>query len=231
MKNLSLCLMLLLLIVSVNDAQSRKSQVQLLEVGEFHGDDVNARTSSGWLGLFVSKKESVLRPTSIRVSRVFDPIVDDGTKKITGKQVKIPQSVEPVFLVKNAPKLQPGIVKTVLNKPTSLSIGETVSLTLENQRYQIRFVSTSNDTTPAFRNAKALMTMGGITQSLSSNLSKDEGGFAIIWAGDLDGDGKLDLYVNAAPHDNVESNRLLLSSQAGKGQLVREIARFEITGC
>lgn len=231
MKNLSFCLMLLLLIVSVNDAQSRKLQVQLLEVGEFHGDDVNARTSSGWLGLFVSKRESALRSTSIRVSRVFDPIVDDGTKKITGKRVQIPQSVKPVFLVKNAPKLQPGIVKTILNNPTSLSIGESISLTLENQRYQIRFVSTSNDSTPALRNAKALITMGGITQSLSSNLSKDEGGFAIIWAGDLDGDGKLDLYVNAAPQDNVVSRRLLLSSQAGKGQLVREVARFETTGC
>jgi hypothetical protein len=231
MKNLSLCLILFLLIVSVNDARSRKLQVQLLEIGEFHGDEVNAHTSNGWLGLFVSKKESALRSTSIRVSRVFDPIVDDGTKKITGKRVRVPQSIEPVFLVKNAPKLQSGIIKTILAEQTNLSIGESISLTLENQHYQIRFVATSNNTNPALGNAKVQIVMGGVTQILSSNLSKDEGGFSILWAGDLDGDGKLDLYVNAAPHDNVESKRLLLSSQAGKGQLIQEIARFEITGC
>lgn len=230
MRKLFLCFCLLL-IVTANNAQSQKLQVQLLEVGEFHGDEVNTTTSSGWLGLFVSKKESALRPTSIRVSRVFDPIVDDGTKKITGKRVRVPQSIEPVFLVKNAPKLQPGIIKTILAEQTNLSVGESINLTLENQHYQIRFLPTFNDTTPAFGNVKVQLVMEGITQSLSSNLNKDEGGFSILWAGDLDGDGKLDLYVNAAPHDNVESKRLLLSSPAGKGQLVREVARFETTGC
>lgn len=233
MKNLGLCLILLLLLVTANDAQSQKlsARVQLLEVGEFHGDEVKARTSGGWLGLFVSKSASTLRPTNIRVSRVFDPIVDDGTRTMTGKRVRIPQSIEPVFLVKNAPALRPGVIKTILAERTSLSVGESISLTLEKQHYQIKFVSTSNDAKPAPGNAKVQVIREGITQPLFSNLSRDEGGFAILWVGDLDGDGKLDLYVNAAPHDNVESKRLLLSSKAGNGQLVREVARFDTTGC
>lgn len=233
MRKLFLCLVVLLLVVPSNDAQSRKaaSRVQLLEVGEFHGDEVNARTSSGWLGLFVSKKISALRFTNIHVSRVFDPIVDDGTKKITGKRVRIPQSIAPIFLVKNASALELGEVQTILAEPISFTVGESISLTLEKQHYQIKFVSTSNDQKPAFGNAKVQLVMGDMTQTLFPEMSKDEGGLTVIWAGDLDRDGKLDLYVNAAPQDNFESRRLLLSSQAGKGQLVREVAQFKTTGC
>lgn len=233
MRKLFLCFVVLWLIVASNEAQSGKapSRIQLLEVGEFHGDEVNARTSSGWLGLFISKKESSLRPTSIRVSRVFDPIVDDGTKKITGKRVRIPQSIAPIFLVKNASALELGEVKTILAESISFTVGESITLTLEKQHYQIKFVSTSNDQKPALGNAKVLLVMGGMTQTLFPEMSKDEGGLTVIWAGDLDRDGKLDLYVDAAPHDNLVSRRLLLSSQAEKGQLIREVARFETTGC
>lgn len=229
MKNLSLCLILLLLIVVANDAQSRKTlpRVQLLEVGEFHGDEVNARTSGGWLGLFVSKKESALRLANIRVSRVFDPIVDDGTKQMTGKRVSVSQPISPIFLVKNVTMLMPGSVKTILSEPISLTSGTTLDLVLEAQRYQLQIKPAAISR----EQSNVLLVRGEMAQTLFPNMSNEEGGFTVYWAGDLDGDGKLDLYVNASPHDNVESKRLWLSSQAGKGKLVQEIARFEITGC
>ena len=52
-----------------------------------------------------------------------------------------------------------------------------------------------------------------------------------MWAGDLDGDGKLDLLLNLSTHYNLDSHRLFLSSMAKKGQLVGEAAVFDAVGC
>lgn len=59
----------------------------------------------------------------------------------------------------------------------------------------------------------------------------DDCGWGIYWAGDLDGDGKLDLYLDLANHYNVGQYRLFLSSPAEKGKLVKEVANFRFVGC
>jgi len=51
------------------------------------------------------------------------------------------------------------------------------------------------------------------------------------WAGDLDGDGKLDLILAADHHYNLSTTRLFLSSRAKKGELVQEVAKFSTSGC
>lgn len=54
----------------------------------------------------------------------------------------------------------------------------------------------------------------------------------ILWAGDLDGDGKLDLLIDGADHYNVGARmRLYLSSYAPGGRLVGLAAVFESVGC
>jgi hypothetical protein len=53
----------------------------------------------------------------------------------------------------------------------------------------------------------------------------------LLWAGDLDRDGKLDLYLSVTQHYDVAERKLFLSSQARRKKLVREVASFEIGGC
>jgi hypothetical protein len=55
----------------------------------------------------------------------------------------------------------------------------------------------------------------------------DEPHFDVPWAGDLDGDGKLDLVVNLSRKYSLHPYRLLLSSMAAVGELVGEAAAFE----
>ncbi len=226
MSKLFLRALFLLLVVPANLYSNHQPiRVQLLEVGEFHGDEVTAKTSNGWLGLFVTKKHSSLAPISIQISRVFDPIIDDESTKKTGKKVSIQKVSTPVLLIKNAPYLKAGQVITALEKIIRMTAPNPILLNLGNQQYQViaqPFI---------LGKGKVELSQGKIKQTIFSELHNDAGGFSILWAGDLDGDGKLDLYINAASHDNLESKRLLLSSQANKGQLVREIARFETTGC
>ncbi|MDH3869752.1 MAG: hypothetical protein OET08_10295, partial [Desulfuromonadales bacterium] len=53
----------------------------------------------------------------------------------------------------------------------------------------------------------------------------------VLWAGDLDRDGRLDLLLDLTTHYNVSAPTLLLSSMAGKSKLVRPAAIFRTTGC
>jgi hypothetical protein len=47
----------------------------------------------------------------------------------------------------------------------------------------------------------------------------------------MDGDNKLDLYVQVSYHYNVSQRKLFLSSQAKRGGLVREVAELMTVGC
>ncbi len=55
--------------------------------------------------------------------------------------------------------------------------------------------------------------------------------WTLVWAGDLDRDGKLDLYVSVTQHYDVTERKLFLSSPAGEGQLVKEVAEFVTSDC
>ncbi|HEX8537065.1 MAG TPA: hypothetical protein VF664_06340, partial [Cystobacter sp.] len=57
----------------------------------------------------------------------------------------------------------------------------------------------------------------------------DDGSWELLWAGDLNRDGGLDLVLRTSRHYNVLHLRLFLSGE-GKGG-VREAAVFEIMGC
>lgn len=53
----------------------------------------------------------------------------------------------------------------------------------------------------------------------------------LIWAGDIDGDKKLDLLVNHSSSEEGAGSSLFLSSQAERGQLVKLAAVFGGGGC
>ena len=58
----------------------------------------------------------------------------------------------------------------------------------------------------------------------------DEPAWLTLWAGDLDADGRLDLYMDLAPSFNLSRRVLFLSSGAAPGDMVREAAVFETHG-
>ena len=76
--------------------------------------------------------------------------------------------------------------------------------------------------------ATVVLTDGDGSQVLySTNGFVDDPLFEVKWAGDLDGDGLLDLVVLLTRKYSVHPYRLLLSSLAAPDELVGEAASFE----
>lgn len=211
---------------------------QLLEAGEgFHGDEVKARSGEQWLGLFVTEAGSELRETTLRIRFVHDAIVDEGNQA-TGKSVRVNSVTQPLFLLRNVAAVVAGPVKTIFHvaplERHSLSDHPVVSLKLGTQTYELKLVG-EKATSDAFlpRHPRLVLTDGLNTQMLLS-LEEDEIenlDWSLQWAGDLDGDGKLDLYADLPEHYNVSRRKLFLSTYAKPGQLVAEVAEFVTTGC
>lgn len=72
---------------------------------------------------------------------------------------------------------------------------------------------------------------GTRTQTLYRATFQDEGNWEPVFLGDLDGDGKPDLILNASPKYSSGMLRLFLSSAAGKNELMRQVAIFRWDGC
>lgn len=219
-----------------NVANACPDESRVLEIGEFHGDEVEAQTGETWLGLHISDGESMLINYQLTVESVHDGIVDEPDES-TGKKVSVDLPLEPRFLV-DTEWLSAGVVQTVLegNYEKSLERMSPVSLKLADTSYELKVIGSdegeqcSSDGLP--REARLILSSGKSEQVLYSlEECGDDPAWFLLWAGDLDRDGKLDLYVSVTQHYNVSEKRLFLSSAAGDGGLVEEVAAFVNSGC
>jgi hypothetical protein len=232
------------------------AKARLLEVGEFHGDEVKARSGEKWLGLYITNGSSSLMTSTLVVKRVYDPIVDDQNPgQITGKRVIVESAATPLFLVNGVDSLRVGPVITAQidsNTGANFITGDTqIRIKLGNQTYRLKIASKyprfKDDPQSMPSDAQLILETGTSNQVLYDLGEKlksrsqgeleeigelaDTGSWELFWAGDLDSDGKLDLYLKLSDHYNVIEGILFLSSKAEVGQLVKEIARFVTTGC
>jgi hypothetical protein len=220
--------------------------VRLVETGGFHGSEVRARTGETWLGLYVSEGRSALVPSVVKVTPGHDPVTDEPGQ-MTGKDVYVNRKPDPVFLIRGADALKPGPVLTSRAGETTLTKESDVHLQLAGEEYGLR-VSTKDRrtvwTAEFLDDAKLVLSKGGVSQviyelraegdlpeTLGEGDLTETNEWKLLWAGDLDGDRRLDLYVQVSWHYNIVQHKLFLSSRAGANRLVREVAEFRISGC
>jgi hypothetical protein len=214
-------------------AQKRTPQISLITTGEFHGNEITAKSGERWLGLFPTSGGFALLPATLKVEKVLDPIVDQNPKIMTGKKVSVSHARKPIFLLKRADFLRGNNVRTIFaGKENNLVNAESVDLRLGGKSYKLKVVS--NDPSPVeyvVANSKLILSAGAKSQVIFSVEVPDDAGWSLLWAGDLDGDGKLDLYMDLHNKYNSSQRRLFLSSQASHGNLVKEVAEFSAVGC
>ncbi|HVR38757.1 MAG TPA: hypothetical protein VMU84_06650 [Thermoanaerobaculia bacterium] len=209
---------------------------ELLMPGSFHGDEIRYKSGEAWLALH----RGMLQPVRITIEREFDPILDDEGEK-TGKRVDVIGAPDALFLVRGT-RLHPGPVTAASPQSAELTLGQITTFTFANTKSTMQFRCSRAANPEGYIPCALVLTSNGVEQKLATfDAIVDEqthkllpAGAAVpevVWAGDLDRDGRLDFVVNVSPHYNVWSPALFLSSAAREGEIVAKVAMFTVSGC
>jgi hypothetical protein len=151
---------------------------------------------------------------------------------------------KPVFIFRGIDDAQPGRVTSLYHRPSAdeialrnlpikaMEIGYREQFYLGGNTYLLRVaLGELKDGTKA---NVLVMESNGISQIVTYNphyVSSDIIG-DLLWVGDLDRDGKLDLYFDDYGYEKGSfGSNLYLSSQAEPGKLVKLAASFGTAGC
>jgi len=91
--------------------------------------------------------------------------------------------------------------------------------------------STAEDGEWLTEKSKKVISQGETRQTIYQTDRCSDCSWDLCWVGDLDKDGKLDFLFNLNGHYNSTCHRLFLSSQAEKGEIVRDVAEMCQQGC
>ncbi|ATB42069.1 hypothetical protein CYFUS_007545 [Cystobacter fuscus] len=195
----------------------------LLTPGTFHGTEVQAANGAPFLALCEGGTE--LRLVRLSVHQVEDPILDREGGVPTGKEVSAP--CEPLVLLRDVQGVREGPVERA--RVTDSGIASS-GIGPDSVRIELRGGTWRLERTKLGETGFRLTLHGGPAPVVLYEVQEtDDGSWEVLWAGDLNHDGGLDLVLRTSRHYNVLHFRLFLSGAEQGG--VREAAVFEIMGC
>lgn len=228
----------LLIFTTVHLWAAQPDTGHISQMGVYHGDEWKAPPGDDWLALIASETGFTLIETTVHADKAIDAIVDENGQ-MTGKRVTTTSAIRPIFLFQGLSTLKPGPISTLYNGFHPLAPDESLLLTLpypESAAYRfhasgtLEDISTFNDYVLHLdfrQNGQA-----PVSQALVQHDRLDEEAYpGLLWVGDLDRDGKLDLIADITYHYNVQHLVLYLSSYAKQGQLVGLAAELKTSGC
>ncbi len=212
--------------------------------GAFHGDEPVARHGERWFALTTDAGGARMIRTRLQVTTVVDELLD-GEGQATGRAVASPAiDGTPVTYLRG-----PGLREGPVAQATVVETGGDSGLPAQTLRFggrEQRIVtrcqpdpSTSNvslcsiDLIDGARRQTLVAMAGRHDPHLADGpmLLGDEASPHLLFAGDLDRDGRLDLIFDTTDHYNVSQPTLFLSGAAGEGELVRAVAEYHAVGC
>ena len=220
----------------------------LQPTGSFHGGEPVATDGESWLGLRIDGDDAALVATIMRIRPIEDVIADDAPGQRSGREVTSAQG-DAIAMYLRGPRLRAGPIERAQALPDA---SETVtsmpdySLDFRGQRHRI---AARCDPEPVARVdsqaqlvCRVVLDAPGRSQVLwattgyfEPNATRpslgDDASPNLLFAGDLDRDGKLDLIFDTTDHYNVQRPTLFLSTQAAQGELLGIAAEFRSVGC
>ncbi len=215
---------------------------RVLIPGTFHGSDIDSVDGEDWYGLFQIGTVFVLESVAVQAKQCHDPIVDQPGDS-TGISVSVDHSEKPLVLVQCRGKLKPGVVPTTSSDYTPIKPGMPVHL----KGYSLAALGEVTD--EGFRHPGDLLILNytlmlyrmpggsrGQQETKRQVLVQFErtaydGLPTLLWAGDLDRDGQLDLLMDIRNHYAGRHYALFLSSEADNNDLVKLVADLRLSGC
>ncbi len=213
---------------------------KLLTEGTFHEDEVDASVlNKEWFGLFTEGKKFNLSKTKLIVKRVNDPVLDENENEKTAWKINTVINDTSLVLIEVSPFLTERIIENY-DLPQYIYPNDTISFNYLNKDYKLfatggKRKESENSEWYIVWNYKLYLTsnINGIEQTelLVATSRFDDNMIRILFAGDIDGDEKLDLLIDTSNHYNATSPTLYLSKPAGEGHNIKPIATHTSVGC
>ncbi len=214
--------------------------LKILPPGLFHYNEVSP-TANGesWFGLFKGNDGYYLSRTPISLQRVYDPILDADENSPTGWEVKALNGDTCLIFIQEADFLRQRKVHFIEVSPKYVYPGDTLKLDFFGKVYLIYGTGEMKETqisdyyiTWNYKFHLSQICDGDTTdQVLIDYPFQNDEGKEIIFAGDIDGDKRLDLLIDTTYHYNVEVPTLFLSAPADSAKLVKAIGSHCSVGC
>jgi hypothetical protein len=217
---------------------SAKGSVAILPTGSLHGDEVPHDAAGDWFALVSEVTGVSLRPVSVSLLPEQDMMDRDGEE--TGRRVEVSPPLDPIVLVRGLPSFTGHVTTALIGQ--SIDVGPGVEARLNNVSSRLWLRCSEGPAVQGERQQRCALTLQSDSRrqtlfTYTAWIRRAEGIWPaerpplVLWAGDLDLDGNLDILLDTSEHWNVTDTRLFLSSAAGGDQLVSDVAGFRSTGC
>ncbi len=232
---------IIILIITTSLSKSEDIEnYKILFTGKYLNSITNAESGEKWLGLFPEEDNYILKQIEIIIDNHIDSI---SNKRYTIKLQKISteDSTKPILLISGENNLSPGIVKgAAFEHQRRLAPAEITYIQLNaTQRGWLAVFGNAVDKENRFPGdiliedyeIKYFDRLTNKSQSLVKyNRVTLESLPHLVWAGDLDGDNKLDLLMDLSRNYGALYT-LFLSSLAIDGDFFGKAAEIQIPGC
>jgi hypothetical protein len=193
------------------------------DIGDgFYAPDPPFAEVSRWLGLF--EREDGWALEDVEIAWTTTPDSEPGEVPL---QEMSTEPASPEILFGDVAGLEPGPIVTVAQHGAELRAPSSgASFALDGVRWAVRLEGSDKS------GCDGVVTLsdGTTTQRLYGLAPGSDCGeprFDVNWAGDLEGDGRLDLVATFSPKYSMHPRRLYLSSSADPGELVGLVALYD----
>lgn len=220
----------MVLIASTPLASGAASATVMIGAGLYNREYVEAAQPGIWQVLCSTGKGVTLMSAQVDVKAVRAPLFDETAEpdpEKSGRLIEVPSCPSPVIVIRRA-GLRDGSVATSFLGSAPLPSDLPLRLRLGGDTYGL---ATKRDRKDA-ETVDVMLTTGDVSQAITriSGCCNDTWP-SLVWAGDLDRDGKPDLLLELSAHYAGSQLTLFLSSAASGSDPVGEVARFVSGSC
>ena len=197
-------------------AHAAKPHTYVLVPGAY--EKISIDDGEHWLGVYATAAGCSVKPCVIKVSKEKNP--ETGTYPDIVTWVRATPGEGLMFMVKGNPKIQPGPLPTGFCDKDDRN-PEVGAVTVGKRVYT--FSRATEESASGGKMERLYVAEGAQRMLVAETGARDS--VILKWAGDLDGDGRLDAYVLLSHHNYNEDQLLFLSGHAGNASTER-VARF-----
>ncbi|MCL9806673.1 hypothetical protein NAT51_14145 [Flavobacterium amniphilum] len=212
----------------------------LLAGGVFHDDEVKEGSDTkSWMGIFETKNGFLLAETKITMAHAHDAILDETEDDKTGWEIDTTLKDTCLYLIEKIPSLTERKIKTV-KVPETILPKKKFKFTFSGNQYTLSAEGTmkkqdEESDYEVLTDYRLYLTANingkDHTALLVAQDIFDDQMIKILFAGDIDGDGKLDLIIDTSYHYNMGRPTLYLSKPADDNQIIKPVGMFTFVGC